>query len=171
MCAKRYVQRVSSGCICMAHESCQQRAKGYAPQPRPQTVAAIRSSAGCGRTDAEGFRSLTSSSLSLFAAGAASDTAGPRRRCQSSIHRQALAKIGSATSSLREPGWFVVERGCEPSAPCDFAAEKKAWLGNPHATAPRFIWNIASIGCSFKNLSRLTNFLFPRFVEQRDRWK
>lgn len=171
MCAKRYLQRVGCGCTCMAHESCQQRAKGYAPQPCPQTVAAIRSSAGCRHADAEAFQSLSSSSLSLFAAGAASDAAGPRRRCQSGIHRQALPKIGSTTSGHREAEWFVVERDREPSAPCGFAAEKKAWLGDPHATAPRFIWNIASIGCSLKNLSTLTNFLFPRFVEQRHRWK
>jgi hypothetical protein len=168
MCAKRYLQCVVCGRIYMAHESCQQRSKGYAPQPRPRTVAAIRSAAGCRHADAEGFRPLSSSSLSLSAAGPAPEASGARWRCQGCVHGQALPKISAASSHLRQAHGFVIERNRKPSIAGGLAAEKKAWLNGLHSTAMSFITNIVSIVCSLKNSNKFTNFLCPKSAVRSD---
>ena len=170
MCSKRYLQCASCGCICMAHEPCQQRSKGRAPQPRARTVAAIRSSAGCRRTNEEGFRCLSSASISLSPAGRASETTPSRRRHQDRFYRETFASIGSAPSRFREPHRFVVERDRESGIACGFAAEKKAWLDGLHSTATRFNSNIASIVCSLKNSSKSTNSSCLPYVDRLDLW-
>lgn len=171
MCPKRYLCCVTYGCICATYGACQRNSKKPAPQPRARTATTFRSSAGRRVTDGQGFRYFSSPSLSLPSTGPASEAAPPYRRCQARFYRQTFAKAGSGPSHFREPHRFVVERDREPSAPCGFAAEKKAWLGRPHARATRFISNIASIGCSHKNSSRPTNFSSRQYVDRWDRWK
>ena len=152
----------------MAHEPCQQRSKGHATQPRSRTVAAIRSSAGCRRAIEEGFRHLSSSSLSLSATGPALEAVGARWRYEGGFHRQALPKIGSAPSDVRQPQGFVIERNRKPSIARGLATEKKAWLNGPPSTAKRFIANIVSIVCSLKNSSKPTNFSCLLYVDRLD---
>lgn len=168
MCPKRYLRCVTYGCICATYEARRRNSKKPTPQPRARTAAAFRSSAGRRFTDGQGFRYFSSPSLSLSSTGSASEATPAHRRCQDRFYRQTFPKAGSGPSHFREPQRFVVERDREPSAPCGFAAEKKAWLGGPHPRATRFISNIASIGCSRKNSSRPTNFWCPKYVDRLD---
>jgi len=168
MCAKRYLQCAACGCIRMAHEPCQQCAKGHAPQSRARTVAAIRSSAGCRRTNQEKFRPFASASVSLSPASRASETTPSRWRHQDCFYRETFASLGSAPSRFREPHKFAVERDRESGITCSFAAEKKTWLNGLHSTATRFYSNIASIGCSLKKSSKPTNFSCLPYVDRLD---
>src|SRR2546426_3331359 len=148
MRARGCLRCVTYGCIFVSYGPSYRGRESRTPQPCTRTVAALRPLAGCRRANGERFRDLSTTSLSLFAAGSAPEAAGSRRRCQGGVHRQAFSRIDSTPSGFCEPHRFVVERDREPSAPRRFAAEKKAWLGGPHSTATRFISNIASIGCS-----------------------
>lgn len=170
MCAKRYLQCAACGCIRVAHEPCQQCAKGHAPQSRARTVAAIRSSAGCRRTNEERFRCLASASVSLSRASRASETAPSRWRHQDRFYRETFAGLGSAPSRFREPHRFVVERDREPGSAGRLAAEKKAWLGVLHSTTACFNSNIVSIVCSVKNSSKSTKSLYLPYVDRLDLW-
>jgi hypothetical protein len=122
------------------------------------------------RTNEEGFRCLSSASVSLSPAGRASETTPSRRRHQDRFYRETFASIGSAPSRFREPHRFVVERDRESGIACGFAAEKKAWLDGLHSTATRFNSNIASIVCSLKNSSKSTNSSCLPYVDRLDLW-
>jgi hypothetical protein len=169
MGASVYLRYVTYGCIFVSYGPSDRARKSRTPQPCTRTVAALRPLARRRRANGERLRHFSTTSLSLFAASAAPDAAGSRRRCEGGIHRQAFPRIGSAPSSLREPHRFVVERDREPSAPCGFAAETKAWLSGSHRATTRFILNIASIVCLSRNWSKSTNFSFPRYAGRLDR--
>src|SRR5713226_6142096 len=64
-CSKRYLCRVTYGCVVVTYGSCQRSPKSRAPQPCTQIAAAFQPSTGCRRADGKGLRSLSSSSLSL----------------------------------------------------------------------------------------------------------
>ena len=151
MCAKRYLQCAACGCIRVAHEPCQQCAKGHAPQSRARTVAAIRSSAGCRRTNEERFRPFASASVSLSPASRAFETTPSRWRHQDRFYRETFASLGSAPSRFREPHRFVVERDRESGITRGFAAEKKTWL-NGCTRRPR-----ASIRISLRSVAPSKN--------------
>ena len=169
MCAKRYLQCAGNGCICMAHEPCQQRSKGHAPQPRSRTVAAIRSSAGCRRANEERFRYLSSASVSLSSAGRAPEATTPSRRCQDRFYRETFSSISPAPSRFRNSQQSIAKRNCQSRSTRGLAAATRAWLSVPHPTATLFILNIASIACFPKNLSKPTNCSCPKSVARLDR--
>jgi hypothetical protein len=168
MCPKWYLHCAIYGCICATHGARQRYSKKPTPQPRARTATAFRSSADRRFMDGQALQYFSSASLSLSSTGPASETTPPHRRCQDRFYRQTFPEAGSGPSRFREPHRFVVERDRGPSAPCGFAAEKKAWLGGPHPRATRFISNIASIGCSRKSSSRPMNFWCPKYVDQWD---
>jgi hypothetical protein len=168
MCANRYLPCVGCSCICVAHESCHQRPEGYAPQPCPQAVAAIRSSTGCRRADAEGLRCLSSSSLSLSAAGSPLETTSSHRRYEGRFHREALARVSATRALVREHYGSLVKRDRQPGVVGGSEAEKRAWLGAAHQTATLFSWNIDSIVCSSRNWSKRINSWYPRYVDRLD---
>src|SRR5260370_31351052 len=66
MCSKRYLRRVTYGCVVVTYGARQRSPKSRAPQPCTQIAAAFRPSAGCRRADGKGLRSFSSSSLSLL---------------------------------------------------------------------------------------------------------
>ena len=169
MCAKRHLQCVGYGCICMAYEPCQQRAKGHAPQPRSRTVAAIRSSVGCGRANEERFRYLSSASVSLSSARRTSETASSCRRHQDRFYRETFTSISPEPSRFRNAQQSIDKRNCQSRSTRGLAAATRAWLSVPHSTATVFSLNITLIACSLKNLSKPMNCSCPKSAVRWDR--
>lgn len=169
MCAKRHLQCVECGCICMAHEPRHRRSKGHAPQPRSRTVAAIRSSAGCRRANEERFRHLSSASVSLSSTGLTSETASSRRRQQDRFYRKTFTSISPAPSRFRNSQQSIAKRNCQSRSTRGLAAATRAWLSVPHSTATLFSLYITLIACSLKNLSKSTNCSCPKSAVRWDR--
>src|SRR6266436_8938929 len=142
MCSKRYLRRVTYGCVVVTYGARQRSPKSRAPQPCTQIAAAFRPSAGCRRADGKGLRSFSSSSLSLSPASTAPEATGSYRRCQNRFYRQTFPKVGSASSRFGEQDRFVVERARQPSTTGGIAATR-AWLSAPSSTATLFTLNIA----------------------------
>lgn len=170
MCPKRYLRRVTYGCVVVTHGPSFCAPKGRAPQLRAQTAATIRLFARRCCSDGETLRHLSTTSVSLFAAGPAPGQAGSPQRSQGSFHCKTFSRASSAPSRCCEPHRFVVERDRESSITCSFAAEKKAWLGGPHSTTAPFNSNIVSIGCSLKNLSKSTKPSCLPYVDRLVLW-
>lgn len=169
MCAKRYLQHAVRGCICMAHEPCQQCSKDLAPQPRSRTVAAIRSSAGCCRANEERFRYLSSASVSLPSAGLTPEATTPCRRYQDRFYRETFTSISSTPSHFRNSQQSIAKRNCQSRSTRGLAAATRAWLSASHSTAMLFILNIALIACFLKNLGKPTNCSCPKSAARLDR--
>jgi hypothetical protein len=169
MCSKRYLWRVTYGCVVVTYESCQRSPKSRASESRTQIATAFRPSTGCRRTDDKGLWSLSSSSLSLSPASTAPEATDSYRRCQNRFYRQAFPKVGSASSHFREQHRFVVERDRQSSATGGIAAATRAWLSAPSSAATLFTLNIASIVCSPRKSRKPTNFSFPKYAVQLDR--
>ena len=169
MCSKRYLRRVTYGCVVVTYGARQRSPKSRAPQPCTQIAAAFRPSAGCRRADGKGLRSFSSSSLSLSPASTAPEATGSYRRCQNRFYRQAFQKVGSPSSRFREQHRFVVERDRRPSATGGMAAATRAWLSAPSSTATLFTLNIALIVCSPRKSRKPTNFSFPKYAARLDR--
>src|SRR5258705_13050790 len=168
MCPKRYLRRVTYGCVVVTYGSRQRSPKSRAPQPCTQIAAAFRPSAGCRRADGKGLRSLSSSSLSLSPASPAPEATGSYRRCQNRFYRQTFPKVGSASSRFREQHRLVVERDRQPSATGGMAAATRAWLSGPSPTATLFTLNIASIECSPRKTRKSTTFRVPKYAPRFD---
>jgi hypothetical protein len=170
MCPKRYLRHVIYGCVVVTHGPGYYTGKSRAPQLRAQTVATIRLFAGRCSSDGETLRHLSTTGVSLFAAGPAPGQAGSRRRSQDCFHCKTFSRTGSAPARLCESHRFVVERDCESGIACSLAAEKKAWLGGLHSTIAPFNSNIVSIVCSLKNSSKSTKSLCLPYVDRLDLW-
>src|SRR5271167_1593123 len=116
MGTRGYLRCVTYGCIFVSYGTRHRDRQSSTPQPCTRIVATLRLHAGRGCTYGERLRHFPTTSLPLFAASAAPDAAGPYRRCQGGVHREAFPRIGSAPSDLREPDWFVAERDRESGA-------------------------------------------------------
>jgi ribosomal protein S10 len=163
-----HLPRVIYGCIFVTYGSRQCGRKSRTSQPCPRTLAAVRSSASCCRADGAGPRSLSTSSLSLSAAGSPIETASSHRRYQSRFHREALARVSATRALVRKHYGSLVKRDRQPSVVGGSEAEKRAWLSALHRSATLFSWNIDSIVCSSRNWSKPTNCWCPRYVGRLD---
>ena len=155
-------------CIVVTYGSRQCGRNSRTSQPCPRTAAAVRSSARCGSADGPGPRCLSASSLSLSAESPAFEAASSYRRYQGRLHRQALPRIGTKGSLVREHHGSIAKRDRQPGVAGGTDAEKKAWLSELHQTAMLFSWNIDSIVCSSRNWSKPTNCWCPRCVGRLD---
>ena len=170
MCPKRYLRHVIYGCVVVTYGASYCTGKSRAPQSRAHTAATIRLFAGRCCSDGETLRHLSTTSVSLFAAGTVPGKAGSRRRSQGCFHCKTLSRTGSAPARFCESHRFVIERDREPGIACSLAAEKKAWLGVLHSTTACFNSNIVSIVCSRKNSSKSTKSLYLPYVDRLDLW-
>src|SRR5262250_206380 len=151
MLAVLHLRHVICGCTFVTYGSRQRCRKSAAPQPCPRTAAAVRSFARCGRAHGAGPWCLSTSSLSLSAAGPPFEATRSHRRHQGRFHREALARVGATSALVREHYWSVVKRDCQPGVAGGPEAEKRAWLSAPHRATTLFSWNIDSIVCSSRN--------------------
>src|SRR6267143_219810 len=163
MCSKRYLKCAACGCIQVANEPCQQRSKGRAPQSRTRTAAAIRSSAGCRRTNEEAFWYLASASVSRSPTGRTSETTSSRRRHQDRFYSETFANVSPTPSRFRKPHPSVAERNCQSHSTGGLAAATKTWLSVSHRTVTLFTLLIASIGSSRRNWNKPSNSSYPKF--------
>ena len=170
MCPKRYLCRVIYGCVVMTHGASYCAGKSRAPQSRAHTAATIRLFAGRCCSDGETLRHLSTTSVSLFAAGTVPGKAASRRRSQGCFHCKTFSRTGSAPARFSESHRFVTERDREPGIACSLTAEKKAWLGVLCSTTACFNSNIVSIVCSRKNSSKSTKSLYLPYVDRLDLW-
>jgi hypothetical protein len=163
-----YLPHVICGCMFMTYGSRQRGRKSRTSQLCSRTLAAVRSSAGCCRADGAGARRLSTSSLSLSAAGAPLETTSSHRRYQGRFHCEALARVSATRALVREHYRSLVKRDRQPGVVGGPEAEKRAWLSGPHRTATLFSWNIDSIVCSSRNWNKFTNCWCPRYVGPLD---
>jgi hypothetical protein len=170
MCAKRYLRRVIYGCVVVTHEAGYYTGKSRAPQSRAQTAATVRLFAGRCSSDGETLRHLSTTSVSLSAAGPAPGQASSHRRSQGCLHCKTFSRTSSAFARFCEAHRFVIERDREPGITYSCAAEKKAWLGSLHLTTAPFNLNIVSIVCFLKNSSKSSRSLCLPYVDRLDLW-
>ena len=163
-----HLSYVIYGCIFVTYGSRQRGRKSRTPQPCSRTLAAVRSSARCGRADGTGPRRLCTSSLSLSAAGSPFETTSSRRRYQSRFHCEAFARVGATRTFVRKHYRSLVKRDRQPGIAGGPEAEKRAWLSAAQRSATLFSWNIDSIVCSSGNWSKPTNCWCPRCVGRLD---
>ena len=156
------------GCTFVTYGSRQREGKSRTPQPRPRAAAAVRSSARCGSADGARPQCLSASSLSLFAAGPPFEATSPHQRYQGRFHREALPRVGTTSSLVREHHWSIAKRNRQPGITGGPEAEKRAWLSALHRTATLFNWTIDSIVCSSGYWSKPTNCWYPRYVGRLD---
>jgi hypothetical protein len=118
-----------------------------APQSRPRSVAASRSTLGCGRTVGPGLLHFAASSLSLPRTSAASETADPTPRSQTGIHRQTATQPGPARAHVCRGQRIVHQRGGHPSIARAAAARARAWVSRNQFGTALSSWNIDSTVC------------------------
>jgi hypothetical protein len=128
----------------------------HAPaSPRRPNVSIARATCCCmsinspiGPTTGPGMLHFAASSLSLPRASSAAETAGPAKRSQTGVHRQASTQPGSARAGVRCGQRIVHQRGGQPSVARAAAARARAWVSrNQFGDAP-CNWNIDStVGC------------------------
>lgn len=168
MCSNEHLRHVTCGCIYVTYASRDRHPKSRKTQPCTRAASSIRRSARCRHTVGERFWRFSTPGVSLPPAGPAPQGTGACERFQSGFHRQALSRIGSTPSDIRQPRRLVLERSRKSSPARGLAAEKKAWLRGPRSIATQFNMNIGLIVCFCKNSSKLTNFSCPRSVEPSD---
>jgi hypothetical protein len=156
------------GCIFVTYGSRQRGRKSRTSQLCSRTLAAVRSSARCCRADGAGPRRLSTSSLSLSAAGAPLETTSSRRGYQGCFHCEALARVSATRALVREHYGSLVKRDRQPGVAGGPEAEKRAWLSAAHRTATLFSWNIDSIVCFSRDWSKPTNCWCRRYVGRLD---
>lgn len=160
---KEYLKCAACGCIHVANEPWQQRSKGRAPQSRTRTAAAIRSSAGCRRTNDEGFWCLPSASVSRSPTGRTSETTHSRRRPQDRFYGEAFTSVSPTPSCFRKPHPSVAQRNCQSRSTGGLAAATKTWLSISHRTVTLFALLIASIDSSRRNWNKSSSCSYPKF--------
>src|ERR1700740_2742246 len=168
MCSNEHLHYVTHGCIYVTYASRYRSPESPKTQPRARTAAAIRPFAPCCRAAGERLWCFSSPGLSLSPAGPAPEGTGAGWRSQGGFHCQALSSIGSASADVRCPHRSDIERNRKPSLARGLAAEKKAWLSDPHSATTRFTTNIVSIVSSLRNLNKFTNFSCPQSVDRSD---
>lgn len=120
-------------------------------QPGPHLVARTRAPARGRRSPCPDLLHLATAGLSLSRPGAATQTAGPGRRCQGILHRQAFAELGRQAPCVCRFDRADLERGRQPRSVGGAASRGRTWLTGHQVGNGRCGWNMHLIGCCRRN--------------------
>jgi hypothetical protein len=141
---KKYLSDDVCRRIYMSYASSQPYPKGQTAQLGPHPSAAVSALArGCPAIGPE-LLHLRAPGLSLPRAGTATQAPRPGRRCQSILHRQAIAPSRGATPQLRHFDRIDLERDRQPCLLGGPAPRGRSWLSRRAVRHEPSIWNTAS---------------------------
>ena len=143
------------GCTVVSNEPRQRSAEGGAAESCPRPAGAYRSTArGCRAVGARLFHFFPTS-LSIPAAGAKAERAGPGERAQAGVHSQAPIQFDSARAVVRACQKNFNQRSREPGAFGVPPTRGRSWLRRDQSRRAPFGWSIDLIACWLTNWLRL----------------
>jgi len=145
----------------MTDGSCQRYPESRTAQPGSHSAARTRATARGRRTSRRSLFHLQAPGLSLSPAGAATETAGSGRRCQSLLHNQTLPQPGGETPDVRNLDGIDLERDRQPGIAGCIASRGRTWLTGRRVGNGRCGWNINWIGCWRRSWHTLMNCSCP----------
>ena len=157
MKAKKYLTYDIIGRICPSDASRQPYPKGRTAQLGPHSAAAVSALARGRPAFGPELLHLRAPGLSLPRAGTATQAPSPGRRCQSVLHRQALAPSRRATARLRRFDRIDLKRDRQPCLLGGTAPRGRSWLTRGPVSHEPSIWNTASTDYCRTNWFRPTN--------------
>jgi len=153
--------RVTYGFIVMTYGSRQRGAESRAAESCSRPTAADRSTARGRRAIGARLFHFFPTSLSIPAASAKAERAGPRERAQAGVHRQAPTQPDSARAVVRICQKDLHQRSREPGAIGASATRGRSWLSRGRSRLTPFGWNIDLIACWQTNWLRLISCWYP----------
>jgi len=146
--------RVIYGFIVMTYGPRQRGAESRAAESCSCPTAAERSTAGGRRAVGARLFNFFSSSLSIPAASAKAERAGPGERAQAGVYSQAPTQLNSARAVVRICQKDLHQRSREPGAISVPATRGRSWLSRGQSRHEPFGWNIDLIACWLTNWLR-----------------
>jgi len=146
-----------NGRIYMSYGPCQRCPESRTAQSGSHPTSGARAPARGRRTARSVLFHLQAPSLSLPRTGTAAQTPSPGRRCQSVVHRQALAHSGRQTSRLRRFHRIDLERDRQPCLVGGTSSRGRTWLTGHQVEHEPCGWIINLIDCCQRNWCRLMN--------------
>jgi len=147
--------------IYMSHAASQRREKSPAAQSRAHRSARTQVSARCCPAALSSLLDLPTSGVSLPRNGEDTETPASPWRCQSLLHRQAVAKSGPQNPHLCRFNGIDLERDCQPGVAHTVESRGRSWTITSRALDGGCSWNINSIVCRPKSWFRLMTRLSP----------
>src|SRR3974390_1290802 len=102
--------------------------EGRTAQPGAHLTSATRATARGRRAPCTRLLHLPAPGLSLSRAGAAAQTSGSGRRCESIVHGQVVAQPGRQASRVRRLDWADLKRDCQPGGVDRTPSRGRTWL-------------------------------------------
>ena len=161
--------RVIYGFIVMTYGPRQRGAESRAAESCSCPTAAERSTAGGRRAVGARLFNFFSSSLSIPAASAKAERAGPGERAQAGVYSQAPTQLNSARAVVRICQKDLHQRSREPGAIGVPSARGRSWLSRGRSRHARFGWNIDLTACWPTNWRRLISCWYPTDDERLER--
>ena len=158
MRTKKCLKYDISGRIYMSDVSRQPYPKGRTAQPGSHPSPAVSALARGGPETGPELFHLRTPSLSLPGASTATQAPRPGRRCQSVLHRKALAQSRKPTPRLRRLDRIDLKRDRQPCLPGGPAPRGRSWLSRRPVSHELCIWNTTSTDYCRTSWSRPTNY-------------
>ena len=153
--------RVIYGCTVMTYGPRQRGAESRAAESCSCPTSADRSTARGRRAVSARLFHFSSTSLSIPAASAKAERAGPSKRVQAGVHGQAATQLDSARAVVRICQKNLHQRSREPSATGVPATRGRSWLSRGQSRHACFGWNIDLIAYWLTNWLRLISCWYP----------
>jgi hypothetical protein len=138
---------VINSCTLMTYGSRQRHRKSQAPQPRASVAPAVRSTARCRRAIGGRLFHLSSTGISLLAAGAEVERASRRWRIEVGVHGEAAAQFDPAGAVVRICQKALDQRSGQPCVTRVAATRARSCLTRSRPRHALFSWSIVSIVC------------------------
>ena len=164
-----FLTRVIYGCTVMTYGARQRGAESRAAESCSRPTAADRSTARGRRAVGARLFHFFPTSLSIPAASAKAERAGPDKRAQTGVHGQAPTQPDSARAVVRICQKDLNQRSREPGASVVPATRGRSWLSRGQSRHGHFGWNIDLTACWLTNWLRLISCWYPIGGERLER--
>jgi hypothetical protein len=161
--------RVICGCTVMTYGPRERGGESRAAESCSSPSTADRATARSRRAIGARLFHFSPASLSIPAASAKAERAGPDKRAQAGVHGQASTELDSARAVVRICQKDLNQRSREPGVIGAPAARRRSWLSRGQSRHARFGWNIDLTACRLTNWLRLINCWYPIGGERLER--
>jgi hypothetical protein len=152
---------VICGCTFMTYGPRQRGAESRAAESCSRPSTADRATARSRRAVGSRLFHFFPPSLSIPAASAKAERAGPNERAQAGVHGQASTELDSARAVVRICQEDLNQRSREPGTIGALATRRRPWLSRGQSRLTPFGWNIDLTACRLTNWLRLINCWCP----------
>ena len=161
--------RVIYGCSVVTYGARQRGAESRAAESCSHPSTADRATARSRRAIGSRLFHLFPSSLSIPAASAKAERAGPDNRAQTCVHGQAPTEPDSARAVVRICQKDLNQRSREPGVIGAPATRRRSWLSRGQSRHARFGWNIDLTAWRLTSWLRLISCWYPIGGERLER--